>query len=84
MISTDDRLMIEKQTDIKDRSLIESTFNECNNDVYKTICALLKIKEEVKPPQTVFDDLRMICDEKAVIFQTTINYLNKNSTNKLK
>lgn len=75
--------LIQKQTNITDTKLIEQTLKECNDDVFKTICVLLKIKKEDPPkPPTVFDDLRMICDEKAVIFQTTLNYLNKKESNK--
>jgi hypothetical protein len=82
MLTTADRLLIEKQTNITDANLIETTFKECSDDVFKTICALLKINDNKEPKQpTVFDDLRMICDEKATIFQTTLNYLNKNATN---
>jgi hypothetical protein len=72
MASVADIEMISKQTNIKDNILIEKTFFECNSDVYNTICKLLDVKEKEEKPRTVFDDLRMICDEKAVLFQNIL------------
>ena len=69
MASVADIEMISKQTNIKDNILIEKTYFECNSDICKTICKLLNVKDKEEKPKTVFDDLRTICDEKAVIFQ---------------
>ena len=72
MASVADIELIAKQTNIKDTILIEKTYFACESDVCKTICKLLNVKEKEEKLKTIFDDLRMICDEKAVVFQNIL------------
>ena len=74
-MSSDIFKMISKQTGVDDLLHIEKIYYECNKDEVATIFKLMGIAmpnirgEKLVHEQTVFDDLRVICDEKDTIFQ---------------
>ena len=74
---TTDIEIISQQTNIKDVLLIEKVYYECDSDVCRTIYKLLNLHEKEEKAKTVFDDLREICDEKAVIFQNILKSSKK-------
>ena len=62
--------IISKQTGVTDMILIEKTFFECQQDSGATILTLLEVpfKQKRKLPDTKFDEIRCILDEKATIY----------------
>ena len=70
--------MISKQTSEENMAKIEEVFKECNGDAFATIFKLMEMDippirgEKLLHERTVFDDVRMICDEKDTIFQNKL------------
>lgn len=71
--------IISKQTGIDDSLLVEKTYYACGGDCSKTILTLLNIEvprqrhEKDDDDKTVFDDFRVILEEKDAIFHDTMN-----------
>ena len=63
--------IIMAQTGIEDTQQIECILMECKNDISTAILRLLqgdKTKVVIKKEQTVFDEIRVILDEKDAIY----------------
>lgn len=78
----DDIDIIENQTNITDRVLIERVYYENNKSIPDTIMQLMKY-DYCKPfeikPRTVFDDIRTIVDEKEKIFFQVFNKIKQDT-----
>lgn len=67
--------IIKNQTNIEDEIEIQRVFYECKDNLADTIIKLSEIKIDVpvEKRKTIFDDMRLILDEKAYIYQNLMN-----------
>lgn len=78
-VRSGDVAIIASQTGIEDTLYIERVLMECNNDIAKTILSLLKPSSETQDAApasepTVFDQIRIILNEKDAIYQAAKAY----------
>lgn len=73
--------IIASQTGVDDKLSIERIFMECHNDTSLTIIKLMNlVVEEPKTRETtVFDDIRIILNEKDAIYHDIMNNKAKDS-----
>lgn len=64
--------MIRSQTSEEDDLVIERIYHECGQDVVKTIMKISNIEEAPPKPETLFDKIRKICDDKDTVLQEKI------------
>jgi hypothetical protein len=71
--------IIKKQTNVNDDVEITKAYLESKENISDTILKLSEIQlpTQKETHRTIFDDMRMIFDEKAYIYQ---DYMNRNKT----
>lgn len=67
------------QQNVPDASIevIQQCYQENNNDIMQTICALLNIKEADVKPKTEWEERRQICDEHDAEMQKMLKHMRK-------
>lgn len=65
--------MIRSQTSEEDDLIIERVYHESGQDVVKTIMKLSNVQEPPTKPETLFDKIRKICDDKDTVLQEKLS-----------